>query len=638
MGWAATIPDVGLTEGERFAGFRIVGEIGAGGMGQVYLVEHPRLPRREALKILRADISADERFRQRFIREADSIADLEHPNIVTVYDRGEDEGRLWIATQYVDGTDAARLLGDRYPAGMPAVEAAAITTAIAEALDYAHGRGLLHRDVKPANILLAQPDRDGNQRAYLADFGIARPLDDTAGITATNFTLGTVAYAAPEQLMGKTIDGRADQYALAATAFHLLTGSPVFADSNQAAVIGRHLTEPAPPPSTIRPDLAPYDAVFARALAKNPTDRFPRCQDFARAITTAAAHSDTGYSPTAPTQQAPVLAKPAAAPIPVAEPAGNADRRRLPARAILAAMVVLGLLTAAALLWRPWVDRDQTSGVISMSTPTPTATQANPESSSGPLADIVLPQDVAASGKLLVGTNVPYTPAEFRDPQGRIVGFDIELIDAVAQELGLTTQIEDDDDFADLLPAVRSGNYDAVVAYLTTTQEREQVVDMLTYYSGGTLWAQRPGPPINPDDACGLTVAVQATTTQETDELPAKSQRCTAEGKSPITVVQSPTADSAIDAVLDGRADAFTADSIVTGYIVNRANGGLVPAGPMFDSAPVAWAVKKGSPLGPALQEGLRRIIASGQYREILQKWGVEVGAITDPKINAADR
>jgi serine/threonine protein kinase, bacterial len=174
-----------------FAGYTIIRLLGAGGMGEVYLAQHPRLPRREALKILRHDISTDETFRQRFIREADSIAALEHPNIVTVHDRGDSDDRLWLATQYVDGTDAAKRLRDGYPAGMPADEALTITTAIAEALDYAHDRGLLHRDVKPANILLAQPDRDGNRRAYLADFGIARPLDDPAGLTSTNFTLGT---------------------------------------------------------------------------------------------------------------------------------------------------------------------------------------------------------------------------------------------------------------------------------------------------------------------------------------------------------------------------------------------------------------------------------------------------------------
>lgn len=291
-----------LGAGEEFAGYTIVRQIGAGGMGEVYLAQHPRLPRQEALKVLNPQISDDETFRQRFIREADSIASLAHPNIVTVHDRGDNGGTLWIATQFVDGTDAARLTKDSYPRGVPVEEACEIATAVAGALDYAHDRGLLHRDVKPANILLSQPDRDGSRLCYLADFGIARPLDDQAGLTATNFTLGTFAYAAPEQLMGKSIDGRADQYALAATVFHLLTGRPVFADSNQIAVISQHLSEPPPAPSTIRPELAPLDPAFARALSKNPQDRFPRCKDFTQAFTAAAR---ANLSAAAPTRQAP---------------------------------------------------------------------------------------------------------------------------------------------------------------------------------------------------------------------------------------------------------------------------------------------------------------------------------------------
>ncbi len=286
----------------------MVRQLGAGGMGEVYLAQHPRLPRREALKILRPEISTDATFRQRFIREADAIAALEHPHIVTVFDRGESEGRLWIATQYVDGVDASRLLRDRYPAGMRADEVAEITAAIGEALDYAHGRGLLHRDVKPVNILLSDPDDEGNRRIFLADFGIARPMDDPAGLTATNFTMGSVAYAAPEQLMGENIDGRADQYALAATAYQLLTGSPLYSDTNPIAVISHHLTQTPPPPSSVRPELAHFDAAFGRALAKNPQDRFPSCRDFARAIAAAARRSGMGYAASAPTQEAPVAA------------------------------------------------------------------------------------------------------------------------------------------------------------------------------------------------------------------------------------------------------------------------------------------------------------------------------------------
>ena len=354
-----------LGAGETFAGYTILGQLGAGGMGEVYLAQHPRLPRQEALKILRTDISNDDSFRQRFIREADSIAALEHPNIVTVHDRGKTDNQLWISTQYVDGTDAARLLQSRYPAGMPADEVADIIAAIASALDYAHKQGLLHRDVKPANILLSHPDPDGNRRIYLADFGIARPLDDPDGLTATNFTLGTLAYAAPEQLMGNTIDGRADQYALAATAYHLLTGRPPYSNTNPVAVISHHLTEPPPPPSTVRPELAPFDAAFARALAKQPQDRFPRCQDFAHALTTATTTAGS-YSASAPTQQAQVAAQPTAHP---------RSKRLALSKTALAGAVVIGLLAAGVAWWRPWVSQRD---------PNPSATNPSTPASTGP--------------------------------------------------------------------------------------------------------------------------------------------------------------------------------------------------------------------------------------------------------------
>jgi serine/threonine-protein kinase len=253
-------------------------------MGEVYLVQHPRLPRLDALKVLPDDISAQPGFRERFNREADLAAKLWHPHIVGVHDRGEYEGRLWIAMDFVDGWDAARLVTDRYPAGMPVREVAAVVTAVAGALDYAHKRGLLHRDVKPANIMLTHLDEEGEQRIVLADFGIARDIDDDSGITGTNMTVGTAAYAAPEQLMGEHLDGRADQYALAATAYHLLTGSTLFPHSNSAVVISRHLNAPPPALADTRPELGPLDPVLAVALAKNPDDRFPRCTDFERAF------------------------------------------------------------------------------------------------------------------------------------------------------------------------------------------------------------------------------------------------------------------------------------------------------------------------------------------------------------------
>ncbi|WIM88818.1 serine/threonine-protein kinase [Candidatus Mycobacterium wuenschmannii] len=266
-----------------FAGYTILRPLGSGGMADVYLAKHPRLPRRDALKILSEGTTADAEFRERFNREADLAATLWHPHIVAVHDRGEFDGHLWIAMDYVEGTDAARLMRERFRGGMPEGDVCAIITAVSGALDYAHARGLLHRDVKPANILLTHPDED-DRRILLADFGVARQLADISGITETNVAVGTVAYAAPEQLVGSNIDGRADQYALAASAFHLLTGVPPFQNSNPVAVISQHLHATPPRLSDYRPDLAGLDDVFTKALAKEPGQRYDRCRLFAAAF------------------------------------------------------------------------------------------------------------------------------------------------------------------------------------------------------------------------------------------------------------------------------------------------------------------------------------------------------------------
>lgn len=272
-----------LADGQDFAGYIILQTLGAGGMGEVYLAQHPRLPRRDALKVLGSSVSSDEEYRQRFNLEADMISTLWHPHIVTIHDRGETDGQLWIAMDYVEGTDASRLLAEHHPYGMPPDEVVRIITAVAEALDYAHGRGLMHRDVKPANILLGFPDSD-DERVMLADFGIARWIGQSSQLTGTNMTVGTVAYSAPEQLKGDSVDGHADQYALAATAYHLLTGMPPFQHTNPAIVISQHLSSEPPEIGTKRPELSSLGPVFDKALAKDPADRFDRCIDFARAL------------------------------------------------------------------------------------------------------------------------------------------------------------------------------------------------------------------------------------------------------------------------------------------------------------------------------------------------------------------
>jgi serine/threonine-protein kinase len=287
-----------LASGATFAGYSILRLLGSSGTGEVYLAQHPRFPRWSALKILSANLTEDREFRDRFMRETGITTTLYHPHVVEIHYRGESDGRLWIATDYVKGSNAGHLVAHRFPAGMPAGEVLAIVTAIADALDYAHSRGMLHRDVKPTNILFANP-ADGEPRTLLTDFGIARQLGDPEGPSPPDLTAEMVAYAAPEQLTGEPIDGRADQYALAATAFHLLTGTPPFRESDPIAVISQHLTAAPPKLRDRSPGIARLDDVLSIALAKKPVDRFGSCRAFADALSQSAGASTGDRSPEA---------------------------------------------------------------------------------------------------------------------------------------------------------------------------------------------------------------------------------------------------------------------------------------------------------------------------------------------------
>ncbi len=287
-----------LASGATFAGYTVARRLGSGVTDEVYLARDPRSARWVALKVFSLAMSADSEFRRRFLSETATATNLCHPHIVEVYARGEFEGQLWIAMDYVEGSSAAQLMAERFPAVSPAAEVLAIITAVAGALDHAHQRGLLHRDVKPANILLTSRG-PGEQRILLADFGIARRLGEPTGTTGTNIPVGTISYAAPEQLMGADIDGHADQYALAATAFHLLTGAPPVEHSDPGAALRQLLNDPPPRLSDQRPELARLDGVFSRALAKRPADRFGSCREFADAANEQAGVSIGDRSPEA---------------------------------------------------------------------------------------------------------------------------------------------------------------------------------------------------------------------------------------------------------------------------------------------------------------------------------------------------
>ncbi|PWV81486.1 serine/threonine-protein kinase [Nocardia neocaledoniensis] len=269
-----------LEIGEVFAGFTVERMLGQGGMGTVYLARHPRLDRLTALKLLNRDLFADARIRARFEREADLAAGLDHPGIVTVFDRGAEGEQLWISMQYVDGIDAATV----DPMTLPPERAVQIIEGVADALDYAHGRGVLHRDVKPANILLARSSGGQGERVFLTDFGIARLRADSTHLTQQGMFTATLAYASPEQMTGAELDHRSDQYSLACALYWLFTGIAPFDSPDPNEIIRGTLHLPPQPLALRRHGLPPaLDAVLAAAMAKHPAARFDSCTAFAKA-------------------------------------------------------------------------------------------------------------------------------------------------------------------------------------------------------------------------------------------------------------------------------------------------------------------------------------------------------------------
>jgi serine/threonine-protein kinase len=264
--------------------YQMVEEIGRGGMAIVYRARDVRLGRWVALKVLAEDLARDEGFRRRFIRESRAAAAVDHPNIIPIFDAGEAGGVLFIAMRYVGGQDVHSLLNRAGP--LPAARATGIVTQVASALDAAHASGLVHRDVKPANMLLGGLAEDGSEdHVYLSDFGISKTSQATTNLTLTGQVLGTLNYLAPEQIEGRTVDGRADAYSLACAAFEMLSGAPPFRRDQSLAVMWAQLSAPPPPLTGARPDLpAAVDQVIFRGLAKDPEDRYPSCRAFAAAL------------------------------------------------------------------------------------------------------------------------------------------------------------------------------------------------------------------------------------------------------------------------------------------------------------------------------------------------------------------
>jgi tRNA A-37 threonylcarbamoyl transferase component Bud32 len=352
--------------GAEFAGYRIEAILGRGGVGLVYLAEDLNLPRRVALKILRAEYADDPQFRERFVRESRLAASLDHLNIVPIYRAGEAGGVLYIAMRYVDGTDLRRLLAAEGP--LDTGRALGILAQVGSALDAAHAQGLCHRDVKPANILVTPGSHGMPDQAYLVDFGITKRTS-TAGLTQAGQFVGTLDYAAPEQIRGLAIDARTDVYSLGCVLYECLAGIAPFRRTTDLDTMQAHLSAPRPRLSALRPEMGPdMDHVLCTAMAREPDDRYGSALALVTAARAARPWSGADRrSSTGP----PRVAAPPPPPPPAKPPARRRARRGPPLAAGAAALVTAG---AAGVLLLAHRDGDTGAATSIRPSPAPTAT------------------------------------------------------------------------------------------------------------------------------------------------------------------------------------------------------------------------------------------------------------------------
>src|SRR5881275_49131 len=272
-----------ISAGTEIGGYRILNLLGQGGMGVVYLADNVRTGQRVALKLLTPDLARSSGFRERFVREANYASSMRHPNVIEVYDAGEQDDVLYIAMQFVEGEDLKALLTRE--GRLDARRTVGILGQIASALDAAHSTGLMHRDIKPSNMMIAA---GSPEHYYLTDFGLSKnPSSDSIALTAQGEFVGTIDYTAPELVLGKQADSRLDVYSLGCLFYECLTGTPPFPKERDVKVLYAHIQDPPPRVSAARPDLPPaLDDVVAKAMAKKPEDRFPTCSAFVDAART----------------------------------------------------------------------------------------------------------------------------------------------------------------------------------------------------------------------------------------------------------------------------------------------------------------------------------------------------------------
>ncbi|PPL20436.1 ABC transporter substrate-binding protein [Microterricola pindariensis] len=275
------------------------------------------------------------------------------------------------------------------------------------------------------------------------------------------------------------------------------------------------------------------------------------------------------------------------------------------------------------------------SGCVDNSSPSTGGSESAPAIAKDDAAAALLPEGVGDNGKLIIGIDPTYAPNEFKDADGNPIGWGAELAEGIAAKLGLTPEFQVSK-FDNIIPSVTGGKADIGMSSFTITEERMKQVDFVNYFNAGIQWASAKGNDVDPDNACGLKVAVQATTFEDTDEVPAKSEACVAAGKAPIDKKQFDTQDAATNAVKLGQVDAMSADSPVTLYAISQTGDALQLAGETFDVAPYGVVVAKDSGMAEAVQAALQSMVDDGSYKKILDGWGVSDGGISTITINVA--
>src|SRR5690242_9502985 len=414
-------------------------------MGEVYRAYDTKTDRIVALKVLPHHLAEDATFQQRFRRESQAAAGLNDPHVVPIHGYGEIDGRLYLDMRLIEGRNLGTMLEEAKGEALGAPFAVTVVEQVATALDAAHEAGLIHRDVKPSNILITARDF-----VYLIDFGLARTAGEK-GLTTAGNTLGTLAYMAPERFEGAQIDPRADIYALTCVLYECLTGSrPYPAESYEQQIKG-HVVSPPPKPSAIDPTLAAFDGVIATGMAKKPAKRYQTAGELAAAARRAL------ETPVRTTGRSGRHSRPASA---------GGSRRAMAISA--AVLVAAGLATVGVwqLVGRSDGEDAKQAGVAESS--------ATPAPVSGAVEEIAatVPEDIRHTGRLVIGVNVPYAPNEFKNSSGEIVGFEVDLMNAVAKTLGLTPDYRETA-FESVMPSVSGGSFNVGMSSLTDTKERE---------------------------------------------------------------------------------------------------------------------------------------------------------------------